>query len=144
MTITNVIQPIKTFIATYSGLTAGAALTVDTLGAVPTEYAIISMPGGQIVSTYITGKTEREYPFAFQATVSTADEAQRIVNNGFFEDFAAWLESQTNAGTLPTLETGKTATKIEALGWGFPLDQGESGTAIYQIICKLTYDQIAP
>lgn len=144
MTITNIIEPIKTFIATYSGLTSGAALTIDTLGQTPTEYSIMSLPGGRIVTTYVNDATEREYPFAFQATLSTADEAERIVNNGFFEDFAAWLESQTNAGTLPTLETGKTATKIEALGWGFPLDQGESGTAIYQITCKLTYDQIAP
>ena len=144
MTITNVIQPIKTFIATYSGLTAGAALTVDVIGATPTEYSIVPLPGGQIITTYISGATEREYPFAFQATMSTADEAERIINNGFFEDFGVWLETQTNAGILPTLETGKTASKIEAVGWGFLYEQGESGTAIYQITCKLTYDQIAP
>lgn len=143
MTVTNIIEPIKTFIATYSGLTAGAALTVDRLGDTPTEYAIVPQPGSKIIATYIDNSSEREYPFAFQATLSTADEQIRITNSGFFEDFAAWLESQSEAGTLPTLETGKTATKIEAVGWGFIYEQGQSETAIYQITCKLTYDQVA-
>lgn len=144
MTVTNIIEPIKTFIATYSGLTSGAALMIDKLGAVPTEYSIMPLPGSKVIETYINGASKREYPFAFQATLSTADEAARIVNNGFFEDFAAWLESQTNAGTLPTMENGKTAESIEAVGWGFISEQGESETAIYQITCKLTYYQIAP
>jgi len=136
-----IIESVKTFIATYSGLVANVPLSVDALGDTPTEYAIIPLPGSKIVEPYIDGSSLREFPFAFQSTMSTADELERIENSGFYEDFAAWLESQTLAGTLPTMGNGKTAEVIEAVGWGYIQDQGESSTAIYQITCRLTYKQ---
>ena len=140
----SIIESVKTFIATYSGLTANVPLLVDALGYVPTEYGIISLPGAKIIEQYIDGGSVREFPFAFQSTMSTADELERIENSGFYEDFADWLESQTLAGTLPTMESGKTAEKIEAVGWGYIQEQGDAGTAIYQITCRLVYDQAKP
>lgn len=139
-----IIESVKTFIATYSGLVANVPLSVDALGPLPTEYGIIPLPGAKIVEEYIDGGSVREFPFAFQATMSTADELERIWNSGFYEEFADWLESQTFAGTLPSMETGKTAQSIEAVGWGYLQDQGDSATAIYQITCKLVYDQAKP
>ena len=139
-----VIESLKTYIATYTGLVSGKPLWVDYLGPTVTEYSISALPGARIVETYLNGKTEREFPFAFSSTESTADEAERLDNLGFYEAFAYWLETQTKAGTFPTMETGKTPTKIEALGWGYLFNPGESDTGIYQIQCKLTYDQIAP
>ncbi len=136
-----IIESVKTFIATYSGLTASVPLSVDALGDTPTEYGIIQLPGNKIVESYINGGSLREFPFAFQSTMSTADELERIINSGFYESFADWLESQTLAGTLPTMETGKTAETIEAVGWGYIQDQGDSGTAIYQVTCRLIYAQ---
>jgi hypothetical protein len=68
-------------------------------------------------------------------------EAERLETIGFFESFSDWLQTQTDAGTLPDLDAGKTATGIEALGWGYMLEQGPSGTAIYQVQCKLYYKQ---
>jgi hypothetical protein len=137
----SIIESVKTFIATYSGLANGAALQVDQLDNTPTQYAIMPLPGARIVETYINDATLREYPFAFESTEYTADDLQRIDVNGFYEDFADWLSSQTDAGTLPTLATGKNAIKIEALGWGYLFSDGDSGTGVYQIQCKLTYEQ---
>ncbi|MEN6300822.1 MAG: chloramphenicol resistance protein, partial [Anaerolineaceae bacterium] len=57
------------------------------------------------------------------------------------EEFADWLESQTAAGVLPTPGTKKTAESIEATGWGYLFEQGDSDTGIYQIQCKLVYRQ---
>ena len=72
---------------------------------------------------------------------STSDELERLENSGFFETFTDWLESQTESGDLPTLGAKKTAEKIEALGWAYLYEQGKSSTGIYQVQCKLTYDQ---
>jgi len=144
MTVTTIIDAVQTYLKTYSGLASGAPVWVDFLGQSPTEYGIIPLPGARIVETYIDGSSIREFPFAFQSTESTADDLERFENNGFYETFADWLESQTLAGALPTMESGKTAEKIEALGWGFLFQQGESQTGIYQIQCKLTYKQNAP
>lgn len=139
----SMIEAIRTYLATYSGLKAGALL-VDALGSQPTEYAVIPVPGTRIVQTYVDGSTTREFPFVIQSTEFTADDQERIENSGFYEGLADWFESQTQADSLPTLASGKTATMIEATNWGFIYSQGDSGTAIYQITCKLTYDQHAP
>lgn len=139
----SLLSSIKTYIAGYSQLATGAPLWVDYLGGEPTGYAIIPLPGTKVVETYLDGSSLREYPFAFQSMELTADEAERLDNNGFFEAFADWLETQSNAGTLPTLASGKTAVSIEALGWAFIYESGESQTAIYSIQCKLTYEQRA-
>lgn len=136
----SLIDSVRTYLATYSGLATGAPLSVDHLGQSPTEYSIVPLPGSRIVETYLNGATLREYPFAIQSTESTADDPERIDNNEFYEDLAAWLETQTEAGTLPTLDSGKTALTIEALGWGYISEQGDA-TAIYLIQCKLTFEQ---
>jgi hypothetical protein len=142
----SVIAALKTYFTTYAtpaGLESGAPIWVDFLGPNPTQYAIIPLPGTKIVTWYINGGSVREFPFAFQSMSSTADEVERLGNVGFYEALSDWFETQTEAGILPTL-TGspiKTATAIEYLGWAFMLEQGQSETGIYQIQCKLTYEQ---
>jgi len=137
----SVIAAVRTYLASYSGLKTGAPLWVDYLGAANTEYAIIPLPGEKIVERYINGGSKREFPFAFQSMESTADDLERLENNGFYEAFADWLENQTGSGVLPTLASGKMAERIEAMGWGYLFEQGESSTGVYQIQCRLTYEQ---
>lgn len=137
----SLLSSIKTYIAGYSQLTTGAPLWVDYLDSEPTGYAIIPLPGTMVVERYLDGGSLREYPFAFQSMELTADEAERLDNNDFYEAFASWLESQSLAGVLPSLAAGKTAKRIEALSWAFVYESGESQTAVYRIQCKLTYEQ---
>jgi hypothetical protein len=139
--MTTVIESPKTYIATYTGLETGAPLWVDALGRVAVEYAISPLAGARIAESYIDGSTLREFPFSFSSAESTADELERIANIGFYEAFAQWLEDQSNSSELPTMGTGMTAEKIEATGWGYLFQEGESGTGIYQILCRLTYKQ---
>jgi hypothetical protein len=137
----SIISTLQTYLKTYSGLKNGAPTWVDFLGSGNTEYSIVPMPGARIVERYVEGGSVREFPFLFQAMESTADDAERLANNGFFEALSDWFETQTETGALPVLSTGKKATAIEAISWGYLSEQGESSTAIYAIQCKLTYDQ---
>lgn len=141
MTTTTTLSAIKSYIQGYTGLKTGAPVWVDYLGSGPSQYSIVSIPGERVLATYLNGGSLREYPFALQSVESTADEIERLANAGFYEAFADWLESQSLAGVYPTLATGKHAVGISALGGGGLFDQGESGTGIYQIQCKLTYEQ---
>lgn len=136
-----VLAAVQTFIKTYGSLVSNAPVLIDFMAATPTQYAIIPLPGARVVEWYINGGSVREFPFAFESMESTADELERLENIGFFEAFSDWLESQSLAGTLPTLGTGKTATKIETLGWAFLYEQG-SETGTYQIQCRLEYEQV--
>jgi hypothetical protein len=137
------ISAVKTYIATYNGLEDDAGLFIELLGALPTQYALVPLPGPKIIETYIDGSSLRQYQFALQSMESTADDPARIANNEFYEAFADWLESQTEAGTLPSLGTGKTAESIEALGQPILFQLGDSGTGIYQLQCRLVYQQDA-
>lgn len=137
----SIISALKTYLATYTGLASDAPIWVDYLGQTPTEYAVVPLGGARVAERYINGGSLREFPFAFQSTESTADELERLENNGFYEAFSEWLDAQTVAGVLPSLASGKTADKIEALGWGYLYEQGQSATGVYQIQCKLTYEQ---
>ena len=137
----SIISSVRTYLATYTGLKTGAPLWVDYLGNNPSEYAVIPLAGGKVVETYIDGSSQREFPFAFQSMESTADDLERLENSGFFETFSDWLETQSEAGTLPTLGAGQTAELIEATGWGYLYQQGNSDTGVYQIQCRLEYKQ---
>jgi hypothetical protein len=139
----SIISALKTYLATYSGLTSGAPLWVDYLSSGVVGYSVMPLPGTKKVETFIDSARHytAEYPFAFQVMASTADDPNRIANLGFFEAFSDWLESQTESGVLPTLGAKQTPEKIEAIIGGYLLEQGSSETAVYQISCKLTYEQ---
>lgn len=137
-----IIESLKAYLKTCPSLADGALLEVDHNGPA-IQYAIVPVPGARVLETYLDGGSLREFPFAFQTAAITADDAERIDNAGFQETFADWLEAQTEAGNLPTLDAGKTAESITATSWGYLFEQGESDTGIYQIQCKLTYRQAA-
>lgn len=136
----SMITSVRDYLLTYSAM-ANKLIHVDALGSKPTEYAVIPLPGARIIEKYLDGGSKREFPFLIQSVESTADELERIENSGFYEALAEWFETQTEAGVLPTLGTGKTAESIEAAAWGFVYEQGASATGIYQITCKLVYEQ---
>ncbi len=137
----SIISAIRSYLKDYTGLASGAPVWVDYLGAIPTEYSVVPLAGNKIVEQYVDGSSLREYPFAFRSVESTAADLERLENNGFFEAFADWLESQTEAGNFPTLDSGQTPELIEATGWGYLYEQGNSDTGIYQIQCRLLYKQ---
>lgn len=135
------IQAVRDYLATYTGLKTGAPLWVDYIGSVPVEYAIIPTPGSKIVEKYLDGGSLREFPFAFQSVESTADNLERLDSIGLFEAISDWFETQTEADALPILSSKQTAISIEAASWGFLYEEGKSDTGIYQLQCKLTYEQ---
>jgi hypothetical protein len=138
---TSIIEGVRDYLRDYTGLSTDAPVWVEYLGNTPTEYALLPLAGSRTIVTYINGKRLMEYPFAFRSMESTADDLARLENNGFYEAFAEWLDEQTNDGDLPNLPEGKTAEAIEALGWGYLYEQGDSETGVYQVQCRLIYEQ---
>ena len=137
----SIIAAIRDYIKTYAGLEVDAPVWVGHLGPNPTEYAVVPLAGVRTLESYINGSSLKEYPFAFQSAEYTADDLARVENSGFFEEFADWLDSQTKAEIFPGLGANQTAELIEATGWGYLIEQGQSDTGIYQIQCRLVYQQ---
>lgn len=137
----SIIQSLLTYLKTYPNLVVNGNVLVDHLGLIPTEYSIVQLPGDKIIENYINGSSLRVYPFAFQSIEYKLEDLERINTLEFYETLSAWFETQTDAGILPTLATGKTAESIEALQWGF-LSHENQTTGIYQVQCRLTYKQV--
>lgn len=139
----SIISALKNYLKTNPSIPSQAPVWVDYMENKPTQFSILTLPGNQILEEYIDGSSRRVYPFAIQSIESTADELERLENSGFYEDLSEWFEEQSEAGTLPDLGTGKTAERIEMMGWGYLFQTGESQTGIYQIQCRLIYEQSA-
>lgn len=138
------LESVRTYLLTYPGLAEDAPFLVEQLGKDPIQYALVPLSGNPILETYIDGKTLRQFPFAVQSMESTADDLARIAASGFYENLSAWIEEQNAAGAFPTLGAGKTPKSIEPLGLPILLEFGESGAGVYQLQCRLTYEQVAP
>lgn len=138
-----IIESIKTFIATCPYISGFKRLCVDFLPDDTETYSIEEIPAQTVLQAFLDGSSERQYVFVFAARLFYSDEVRNnIDNSGFYENFADWLEEQTEAENLPSLGTGKTATKIEAMSSGYLFDiSGDLTNARYQIQCRLIYDQ---
>lgn len=140
----SLVASVRTWLLTYDGLEEQAALLVDKLGKEPTQYALVPLPGAAVLETYLDDSTRRQFPFALQSMEFVANDEKRVATYEFYEGFAAWVESQNAAGTFPTLDDGKTPESVEILGQPILFEFGESGTGIYQIQCRVIYEQDAP
>ena len=138
-----IIESIQKYIQECPLLPEFSRLCVDYLPQGTNTYSIEEVPAQAILRTNIDGSTERQFLFVFASRLFYSEELRNnIDNSGFFEDFAEWLEEQTDNDNLPELEAGKKASKIEAISSGYLFDvSGDLATARYQIQCRLTYDQ---
>jgi len=139
----SLISSLRTYIGQYSSMPSGAPIWVDYLGTDVEQYSIIPIPGNPVLEDFIDGSSLRVFPFAFQSVESIADNASRMQIHEFYEAFAEWLDSQTEAGTFPTLDSGQTAEAIEAVSWAMMMQPGNSSSGIYQIQCRMLYTQEA-
>jgi len=137
----SIISALSDFISKCTLLQEDAPFYVDYLSGTETSYSIVPLPNDKILAEYINGGSQREYAFAFQFGNLTADNAERIANSEFNEHFTDWLEQKTHDEDLPVLPEGMTCELIEAVQDGFLYQEGESGTSIYQINCRLQYEQ---
>ena len=138
-----IVESVKDFILTCPLLDDLKRLNIDFLPEDPDTYSIEGIPAPEIIKTYLDGSTERQFVFVFAARLFYSEEVRNnIENSGFYEQFAEWLEEQTEAENLPQLSGGKTASKIEAMSSGYLYDiAGDLTNARYQIQCRLIYDK---
>lgn len=136
----NITQGIKEYLETYTPLSSG--VYVEFVGETPTEYSIVMLPELEKIEEYIVSGGVYGRHFLLNMRAATNEDADRLQNNGFYEDFAEWLRTQSEAGELPSLPSGYTAVSIEALSNGFLMESSEVlSTAVYSINCRLVYER---
>lgn len=142
----SIIESLRNYISTYPNLK-----TFDDILRVFVDYSnnenatTYSIEEGitsnSIIKRYTNGSTLRQYLFTFSSIEFYGSDIQQNIDNcGFYEDFADWLEDNTNNKILPILTGDKEVKSIEALtnGYFFGSNEGMT-TARYQIQLRLTY-----
>ena len=103
------------------------------------EYAIATSPTDEVVVPYLRGGAKCQYPFVISSVNDYGpDEAQNMLNSGFFEMLADWMRAQSRMRKLPELPPGMTPQRIRAIGPGY-LYQPDVNAGKYQIQCQLDY-----
>lgn len=137
-----IIESIRDYILTCPYLSTLARVNVEFLPADASTYSVEAVPAQTIIATDINGDTTRQFVFVFAARLNYTDELRNnIDNSGFYEQFENWLEDNSDNEVFPTLETGLTPVKIEALSSGYLFDIGDYQNARYQIQCRLIYEK---
>jgi len=131
------IKAVQDFLLSYQSLEDDRPVWVEMLGEDPLSYTVFLVPGKQVTEDIIGNKTV-SYPFGFGAVEVIADNSALLAAE-FYEEFADWLDEQTESGILPTLDTGKSAISIEALDTATIIERAEK-TGVFQILCKLVYE----
>ena len=138
-----IIEALRTYINNCSYLDADSGeVSINYMSSDPIQYGIFPLPGEKLIEKYIVSGGIFEYPFALRVNASNTDDYALLETQGFFEEFSAWLEENNDSGTFPALPTGKTAIKVEAQSNGYLIEQGESGTSIYEVPCTLIYEKL--
>ncbi|MDE6833833.1 MAG: hypothetical protein K2J39_06285 [Ruminococcus sp.] len=137
----SIIESVRDFISGCPLLKNGILLNVDRLGDSEIEYTIDSDITDSILRRYTDGSSLRQFNFIFASREKYgADTLQNIANSGFYEDFADWIETQSNSGSLPILGKYRIPQYIEVQSDGYVFDTDDS-TARYQIQLKFVYYQ---
>lgn len=114
-------------------------INIDYLPEKKREYTIDTITGDPIIMKYIRGPALKQYLFAFGSREAYgSDVLQNLASSGFYEQFAKWLDTQTNIKNFPNMESSQKPIQIEAQSSGY-LFNSDTETARYQIQCRLIY-----
>ncbi len=139
--MTPIIEALRNYILTCPHIGADQPVLVDYLGTEVKSTTLEPLPCDPIFRQYTDGGCLRQFLFLFASReIYCADVEQCKDNQAFYENFAAWIRSQNNAGVLPDLGEGRTAFRLEILSGGYAFSQDEN-SARYQIQLRLIYEE---
>ena len=116
------------------------AFHIDYLPEDTTQFSIEDSPGDPVLQEFFSGRRKaKNYVLASRMEYSESI-AQQAANSGFWDDFADWIEAQSDAHNLPDLGEGRTAERVAVTNSGY-IVTSEDGTCRFQIQIRLKYYQ---
>lgn len=116
------------------------AFHIDYLPEDTTQFSIEDSPGDPVLQEFFSGRRKaKNYVLASRMEYSESI-AQQAANSGFWDDFADWIEAQSDAHNLPDLGEGRTVERVAVTNSGY-IVTSEDGTCRFQIQIRLEYYQ---
>lgn len=122
-------------------LLEGQRLNVNFLGPDALDFDLVENPVPPILSTYLDGSTVRQKAVSLTSVQDySQDLLEQISASGFWEEVTEWITARDEAGDLPHLDNGRTATGVSVTSAPY-LFSTTATTARYQLQLLLTYEQ---
>lgn len=122
-------------------LLEGQRLNVNFLGPDALDFDLVENPVPPILSTYLDGSTIRQKAVSLTSVQDySQDLLEQISASGFWEEVTEWITARDEAGDLPQLDDGRTATGISVTSAPY-LFSTTATTARYQLQLLLIYEQ---
>ena len=116
------------------------AFSIEYLGAEAVQFSLEATPTAPVLEQFFLGSRRvRNYVLASRMEYSP-EVVQQAANSSFWDDFAAWVEQQSDARQLPQLSEGKRAEKVVCLSPGYIMSQ-DANSCRFQIQLQLQYYQ---
>lgn len=133
-----IIEALRKYIRECPLLDELAPINIDMVGPDPTNYSIFTS-GITKVSEDILGNSTYQYNAVLQSREYTCDDAQRLINNGFTEQFIFYIANKDNHKQFPALPAGLYPVSIYADNGMLMAvdDNGDKG--IYQVQLHLIF-----
>lgn len=132
----SIIKALQDYLVTYEGMDL-QPLATDLPGTGVSKYALAPSGNGKTITDIVGNKTF-ENNYVFYAKEAAANEADRLDNYDFLEDFSNWLEEQNDADNFPVLPAGYEVESI-IVSNVMLFDIDEDGTGLYQVQIKLIF-----
>ena len=137
----SIIESLRDYIITCPHIGADQPVLIDYLGTEVTSTTLEPVPCEPVFRQYTDGGCLRQFLFLFASReIYCADVQQCAANQAFYEDFAAWIRHQNDAGALPDLGEGRCAMRLEILSGSYVFSE-DVETARYQIQLRLIYEE---
>ena len=133
----SVIESVKDFVASYPPLSNGHIVINDD---VLINYEIDEIETEPVYRQYVGGDSLIQTTLSFVTAEGTlAENVKLLASSGFCEGLSGWLEDQSDNGSLPQLESGKSQA-IVILTNGYKVTSGDDpNIPRYEMRFKLIY-----
>ena len=116
------------------------AFHIDYLPEDTTQFSIEDSPGDPVLQEFFSSRRKAKNCVLASRMEYSESIAQQAANSGFWDAFADWIESQSDAHNLPDLGEGRTAERVAVTNSGY-IVTSEDGTCRFQIQIRLEYYQ---
>ncbi len=116
--------------------------SIEYLGAETSQvqFSLEATPTATVLEQFFFGSRRAKNYVLASRMIYSPDEVQQAANSSFWDEFAEWVELQSDARQLPKLSEGKRAEKVVCLSPGYIMSQ-DASSCRFQIQLQLQYYQ---
>lgn len=128
---------ISNFITNY---VEGISISTNHLENGSDKYGLFKSPSRDM-KFHIDGSYEISEYYQFYAKQDDISEENRVDSDKFLEDLTYWMDDFSTQYKYPSIDGGRTVTKIEITGCPYLIETVNNSESLYHMSLKITYER---